>query len=686
MAVLEKIRVKLGVFITVVIAVALLSFIIDPSTLASVTQSMSSKYDVGKINGKSVSYEDFQKDIDTFTAISEIVTGSSVQSEQQQKSIRDAAWQSLVDKYLFLQNAKAAGIVVGDVELVDLTIGDNLSPVIAQDPVFRNENGEFSKQAVIDLVSNLDADPSGNSRMYWKYLQNTVNTQQYYVKYGSLFSESDLVNPLMLSKLIEENNNTVDAEFVMVPYGYQQDSTIVVSDSEIKKYYDSHKKFYKQNASRDIEYVVFEAVPSAKDIEKVNTEVAENYDEFASTDNMKSFLLQNSDRQLSNYYYKTGELKTISEEVEKFVAENKVGAVSPVIAGENVFYVVKVMDEKKLPDQVYVHAFPIMDVAKADSLVNVINKGQSFATAAALNAISQQYVYEGWMNQSNMIDESVLTAPLNKAYSFNFQNVAYILQVTEKGEVNNKKSVAIYQRDVTPSQETRNTFYAKANEVSSKAAGEINNFAEAVKSVGGYVHPLNKMAESSDRLGAVENTKEITRWAFDAKKGQVSNVITVGNDYFFVVALKNIHKEGFAPVEEVSPMIRQQLYTEKLGEKKVAEIAQKINGLGSMEAVAEALGTTVSTKEAIAFSSLTSQGLDPKFIGAVSVAEEGKISGPVAGSYGVYVYKVTGKDTGAFFTEDDAKSRDAQMAQYNQQMLLPAMMENTVKDNRARFF
>ena len=84
---------------------------------------------------------------------------------------------------------------------------------------------------------------------------------------------------------------------------------------------------------------------------------------------------------------------------------------------------------------------------------------------------------------------------------------------------------------------------------------------------------------------------------------------------------------------------------------------------------------------------MNSQGLDPKFIGAASVAEEGKICGPVAGNIGVYVYKVTGRDTGAFFTEDDAKTRNAQMAQYASQMVVPTMADDAeVKDNRARFF
>ena len=126
---------------------------------------------------------------------------------------------------------------------------------------------------------------------------------------------------------------------------------------------------------------------------------------------------------------------------------------------------------------------------------------------------------------------------------------------------------------------------------------------------------------------------------------------------------------------------------EKAGEKKAAEIAEKIAGKGTMEAIAEALETSVSTKEGVAFSSLTAQGLDPKFIGAASVAEDGKICGPLAGTVGVYVYKVTGRDTGAFYTEDDAKAYDAQKTQYTTQAVVSVRMEEgKLKDNRARFF
>ena len=237
------------------------------------------------------------------------------------------------------------------------------------------------------------------------------------------------------------------------------------------------------------------------------------------------------------------------------------------------------------------------------------------------------------------------------------------------------------------SKETVNGFYSKANTFATKTAGKYENFQKALEEEGVYAHPVNKMLEGTNRLGAIDNTREVTRWAFDAKVGDASNIITVDNNYFIIAALKNIHKEGYSPVEEVSTAISNILYNQKIGEKKAAEVAEKIEGLTDMEAIAAALETTVSTKDGVAFASMGAQGLDPKFIGAASVAEEGKLYGPLAGSIGVYVYKVTGRDTGAFFTEDDAKARDAQMTQYSTQMLVPTMMDDAeVKDNRARFY
>ena len=659
MAVLETIRVKLGVLITVLIAVALLSFIIDPTTLQSVSGS-SSKYDVGEIDGKSVSYMDFQADIDRFTTINEIMTGSSAQNEQQQISIRNAAWQSLIDKYLVVKNANEAGIHVGEEEMVDIISGIIDSPVFTQNPAFMDENGVFSPALLTEFVNYIESDQTGRLQLYWDYLVESAKTQQYYAKYMSLFTQSDYTNSLMLADEIAENNNTFDVEFVMMPIGFAKDSTIVVSDSEIKKYYDAHKKFFRQQASRDIEYAVFEVVPSAEDVAAANEALVAVYDEFASAENMKSFLLANSDRQYDNHWYRAGELNTVAKVVNDYAFGDNKG-VSEVLSNGNTFYAVRVMDEAMIPDSVFVKYVPA-NSENVDSLLNVAEPM--------------------WITQTPGF-EDVMAA--KKGSTVTVGGLVFnVLDVTAPVA---KKKVAVLEKNAVASKETVNGYYAKANTLATKSAGKYEKFQAACTEEGVYAHPVNKMLESADRLGAVSHTKEVTRWAFDAKVGDVSNIITVDNNYFIVAALKGIHKEGYTPVSEVASQISNVLYAEKASAKKAEEVAAKIEGLGSMEAIAEALGTTVSTKEGVAFSSLTAQGLDPKFIGAASVAEDGKICGPLAGNIGVYVYKVTGRDTGAFFTEDDARARDAQMAQYSTQMLVPTMMDDAeVKDNRARFF
>ena len=661
MAILETIRVKFGIVITVLIAVALLSFIIDPTTLQSVSASMSSKYDVGEIDGKSISYTDFQSDVDRFTVINEIVSGSSVKNEQQQISIRNAAWQSLIDKYLFIKNAQKAGLEVGEDEMVAILSGEIESPVFSQNPAFLNEQGQFSKEMLLDFVNYMESDQTGRLRLYWDYLQNAAMTQQYYAKYNSLFTQSNFTNTLILTDEIAENNNTFNVEFVTVPFGYPKDSTIVVSDKEIKAYYDAHKKFYKQQASRDIEYVVFEVVPSAEDIAEANQALIDVYDEFKAAENMKSFLLANSDRPYDNHWYKAGELNTVSKAVNDFVFGDKKAEVSEVISDNNTFYAVRVIESANVPEQVYVKYAP----------------ANSEDVDAALAAAEAQ-----WIPQTPGF-EDVMTAKKGSKLTVN----GLVFEVLDTKDAAPRKKVAILEKKAVAGKETVSGYYAKANTFATKSAGKYENFQKALTEEGVYAHPVNKMLESSDRLGAIDNTKEVTRWAFEAKKGQVSNIITVNNNYFIIAALKGIHKEGYTSVEEVASSISNILYREKAGEKKAAEVAEKIAGLTDMQAIAEALGATVSTKEGVAFSSMTSQGLDPKFIGAASVAEDGKIYGPLTGNVGVYVYKVTGRDTGAFFTEEDAKARDAQMTQYSTQMLIPVMIEEAeVKDNRARFF
>lgn len=697
MAVLEKIRVKFGLAASIIIALGLLSFIIDPSEIMSAFQNMSSKNDVGEINGKNVSYTDFQEEVSQMTTINEFMSGSSAQSAQQQEQVRNATWQDMIYRYLFVKNARAAGLNVGDDEIVDLTTGASPSPLISQNPAFADESGSFSKDNVVKLLQSLDQDETGRLRLYWNYLQSSILNQQYFEKYSSLFSQSNIQNALMLRKNIEENNNTANVDFVMVPYGFGVDSTIVVSSDEIKSYYQSHKKFFKQPESRDIEYVVFEVTPSDQDIQDTKNAVSELYEEFASTENVKSFLMKNSDRPYSEYWYKAGELSTVSSAVNDYVWSDD-AKVSDILTDGHKFFVARVMDSKMIPDSAYVkHIMLQGDKAEqtADSLLAVIKKGENFSNLAAEYSADKGSAADGetgnigWMTQSYMIPgfESVITANVNEPYKVKTQYGTHIVVVTKKSAPVAKKQVAVYEKEALASKETFNSFYNQANKFATIASGSYENYKKAVDTLGVYSHPVNAMLESSDKLGSIDNTKEITRWAFENKVGKVSEIKTIDNNYFFIATVTGVHKEGYSKVTEVLPTIKQTLYREKLAKKATADVAEKIQGLDDLNAIAEKLGATVSSQSGMAFSSMNAYGLDPKFVGAVSVAPEGKVSAPLAGSIGTYIFKVTSRDTGSFYTEDDAKTRDAQMSRYNSQMIIPVMMQDAdVKDNRARFF
>ena len=59
----------------------------------------------------------------------------------------------------------------------------------------------------------------------------------------------------------------------------------------------------------------------------------------------------------------------------------------------------------------------------------------------------------------------------------------------------------------------------------------------------------------------------------------------------------------------------------------------------------------------------------------------------MAGNYGTYIFKVTGRNTGSYYTEEDAASYRNQVDSYFSQMLLNVMQSDfDVKDYRARFF
>lgn len=695
MAVLEKIRVRMGAFITVLIAVALLSFVIDPTTLQSAMSMFSSKYDVGEIAGEGISYQEYQQKVDHFTQVYQMTSGSTSSDEQTQELINNTAWQNEVTERVLIPAIEKAGVTLGAEELYDLTQGTNISPVLMQDASFVDENGQFSRTRVAQFVQAISQDQSGQLGMYWNYLEDNIVKSQKVEKYLSLLQHSMYMNPVELNRAIAENNVSYNVDFVVQPFGFSMDSTITVTDAEAKKYYEENKAVFEQTESRDLEYAVFEVVPSQADIDATAAEVEKIYAEFVAAENMKNFLARNSDQPFNGYYYKEGDLATIASELEEFASKAKVGETLAPFQVENTFIAAKVVDAAQMPDSVFVKHILLQgaDEAKADSLLAVAKKGNFAELAAQYSADKNPNVAEvgdlGWMTQQYMIPgmESVLKAKKGDVFTVKTSYGTHIVKVTDATKAMKKMQVALLVKEAVASKATYSEFYAQANELASKAEGDLAKFNEVAKEMGVSVYPAMRVAPAAKTLANYQHTKEITRWANENKPGTVSPIITVDNKYFFVVGLKAIHAEGYAPYAEVAPTIKNYLSIVKKGEKVAAQTKEQIAGAATIEEVAEKLNTTVSNQSGIAFSSLTSQQLDPKFIGAVASAQEGVLSGPVVGEIGVYYFVVKGKETGAFYTEDDAKARNQQIFASVQNVVPMILSEQAeVKDQRYKFY
>ncbi len=695
MAVLEKIRVKMGAFITVIIAVALLSFIIDPSTLESTVSMFSSKYDVGEINGESITYQDYQKKVDYFTQIYQITKGGA-SNDQTQDMINNTAWQDEIANRVIIPAIENAGVTLGEEELFDMSQGANISPVLAGEAAFQDENGAFDKARLAQFVQAIHQDQSGQLQMYWKYLEDNMVKDQLLTKYFSMLEKSTFVTPVELNRAVAENNTTYNVDFVVKPFGFGIDSTITVSNQEIKAYYDNHTKNFEQQESKDIEYVVYEVVPSVQDIELTQSNINKVYDEFVSAENMKNFLARNSDQPFNPYFYKQEELATINATVAEFAEKAKAGDVLPPFQDDNMFIAARVMDVKNLPDSVFVKHILLQgdNEKKADSLLQVLSKKGDFVQIAKeFSADQNPNVAEagdlGWMTQTYIVPglEPVIGAKVGEILKLKTAYGTHLVKVTKTTKPVSKMQIALLVKETVAGKQTYADYYAKANDLATKSEGKLDKFRAAVKEGNLTYYPAIRVAPAAKGFASYEKAREVVRWVNENEVGAVSPILSVDNKYFFVVAVTGEHEGGIAPLKDVTPQIKQLLSFEKKGQKIAEETKALVAGLSDINAIAEKLGTTVSNKSGIAFSALTTQQLDPKFVGAVASASEGVVSGPVVGEIGVYYFVVTGKEVGAFYTEDDARLRKTQEFNYMSRMLPAIMMEAAdVVDQRYKFF
>ena len=684
MAVLEKIRVKFGILITVLVALALLSFILDPQTLRSAADRFSSDNKVGSMNGKSVSYKEYYDQLNTYTEIAKMM-GQNPSSEDEQSQLRDAAWQSIFENEVYIPKAEAAGLAVGDEEMLDLTQGGDISPVLLQQGLFNDQNGLFSREALANFVQAIDADESGQYAGLWSFLEENIYRERLFSKYASLLDKSEILTNLEKSRMLSESNVTADVDFVFAPIAYA-DSSVTVSSEEIRQYYNDRKEQFKQPANRDIEYVMWEVVPSAQDFADTKEEFDALLEEFKTADNLKSFITLHSDNKFTPYFF-TEEQLSVTPEFAQTAFHEPLGTVSPTITEENAYAAMRVNAVRTMADSahVYYKTFALSEEADADA----------FVAEQLRKPDVSQFTELGWATQDGLLANNLndLTGVFDnpqkvfKAKATGNQ-VIFVLYVPERTKPIKKVQIATLYKHVLPSDDTYREYQMKAVEFADACEGKLANFQKLAQEQDLPVIPINNMVQVNRRIGPADNAREVVSWVFDkkTKAGDVSDLKIVDNKYYFVTAVTKARKEGYMDINEAATQIRTLLSARKSVEKKLAEVRGQIAGMTSLEQVAEALGTTVSHAPGLSFGSTQYAQNDPAFIGAVAAAPEGTLQ-TVGGAIGVYVFQVLDRNTGTFFSEADASTQVARKATYHNNILQRVIAnEADIKDNRARFF
>lgn len=287
MATLNTLRTRGGIVVSIVIGIALLASLLGNFGNQGASAFQERKMRVGEINGEKIGYTQFTDKVDYLTAIVETSSGRNSLSAEEQDQIRDQAWDFLVSQYALEPGFEAAGFRVGEAEQIDMVDGTYISPVVRS--TFINPNtGVYDGTMLRQFVSNLSRDASGRAAMMWEYLKDQMTKQRLVLKYMALVAKGMYVTDLEVDQAVAGSNVASGISYIVENYDRIADSTVSVTKEDIRKYYDAHKNAFRQSASRDVEYVMFDVLPSEEDYAAAEKEVNEMAEVYSNDPGSKS--------------------------------------------------------------------------------------------------------------------------------------------------------------------------------------------------------------------------------------------------------------------------------------------------------------------------------------------------------------------------------------------------------------
>lgn len=687
MATLNDLRTKGGVIVSVVIAVAMIVFIMSDLFGSGQSILASHRNRVGRIAGHNVGYQEYTTQSNYIKDIYSSLWGTTAFNNEQYDMIYNEAWNDLIMANSYKPSFEKLGLTISDAEQVDMIQGAYVSPVITSffaDPA----TGQYNPELLKNFLSQVDK----NEQAYtlWSYIKKRISEQRTVSNFSALVAAGFSASDVDVNAGVEAANNASDLKVAVKPYYSIPDSLVKadITSSAIKKYYDNHKKLFRQGDAREVEYVVFNVEPSDEDRTAAKEAVDKLAAEFVASAAPMQFASANSSDRPDQRYYSRAQLSA----EQASAADLKGQLYGPVLNGDT-YTMSRLADVRMMSDTLDARHILLAADAKtlADSIVKALKGGANFAELAAKYSFDKGSAAKGGelgrFAPEQMIPEfsnALMAVSTGQVITVESQYGLHVAQLTYKSPAIAKSQIATITYKIDPSDATLQKASDEANRFIAAAKGTSEGFDLAVTDLG--LSKRTARIRNTDRaINGLDNSRELIRWAYNNKKGAVSNTMEIDGDYI-VANLKESYKEGYAPVKEVSNDIAQMLRNEA----KVAYVAGLVKDAASIEEAAAKLGVEVVTADGVYGNSMNIPGVGPEtaLVGAASVAPQGKVSAPVKGMYGIYVFSVVNRTQAENATAQSEKVRQESSELYylNERLEQALAEKSNIKDFRVKFF